>query len=163
MVQVKIRSAGREQFWSAGRKWTEQGRVVSVVDDDPVPAKFKRAKTDFVGNYVLRESQFKDGDYIPVVPARGTRAFWKDGAMYVRTELLQDGKTISRDFEVETELDFPAKDPEFQTWSLHNRKEHDSRNEITQSDYSTIRADSRFLAVEMPEPPEFDGTKARKR
>lgn len=41
-MQVKIRSVGRDSFWSAGRKWTAEGRVVMLVPDDAIPSAFLR-------------------------------------------------------------------------------------------------------------------------
>ena len=45
MQKIKIRAVGRDSFWSAGRKWTADGRVVTLVANDEVPAEFYRPGT----------------------------------------------------------------------------------------------------------------------
>ncbi len=159
MVKVKIRAAGREQFWSAGRKWTAEGRVVSIVENDPLPRKFLRAAVDKFDNYALEESKIPDGEYIPVVPARSTRAFWQGDKMVIRVdggERDKDGKPVLKQYETRLEMDFPGCDVEFQSWANGCRRTHDELDEITQADYAQVRADSRFLAVEDPNPPSFE-------
>ena len=44
-MKVMIRAVGRDSFWSAGRKWTAEGRVVSLVANDETPAKFYKPGT----------------------------------------------------------------------------------------------------------------------
>jgi len=159
MVKVKLRAAGRPQFWSAGRRWTDEGRVVSIVANDPLPRKFLRAEVDKFGNYVLDESRIPDGEYIPVVPARSTRAFWSGNTMVIRVdsgERDKEGKPALKEYATRLELDFPGCDAAFQDWASDNRRAHDALNEITQSDYAQVCADSRFLAVENPELPKFE-------
>ena len=47
-MQVKVRAVGRDSFWSAGRKWTQEGRVVGLVANDETPVKFyKPGTTEF--------------------------------------------------------------------------------------------------------------------
>lgn len=153
-TRVKIRAAGRDQFWSAGRRWSSEGTVVSIVGNDNVPKKFLRAVVnERDGNYILNEELIGEGEQIPVIPARGTRAYWAGNTMVVKHE--------GKDFEVLTELDFPSKDVEFQTWSRQLREKHIRAGEITQSDYAQIRADERFLAIENPDPPEFEVPQAQ--
>jgi hypothetical protein len=154
MTKVKIRSVGRDQFWSAGRKWTSDGTVVSIVDNDQTPKRFLRASVnERNGNYCLNEDLIADGEPIPVIPARGTRAYWQDNKMVVKHE----GKA----YEVLTELDFPSKDIDFQNWSGDLRAKHIRNGEITQSEYAQIRADARFLAIENPDPPVFETPAAK--
>jgi hypothetical protein len=148
-TRVKIRSVGRAQFWSAGRRWTEDGTVVSIVDNDSTPKKLLRAcVNERDGNYCLNEELLAEGDSIPVIPARGTRAYWQGNTMVVKHE--------GKEFQVVTELDFPSKDIDFQNWAQGLREQHIRKGEITQGDYAQIRADSRFLAIENPELPEFE-------
>jgi len=136
--RIKVRSVGREQFWSAGRKWTAGGEIVKVVADDVTPKEFFRERTDRFGRIVLkRDSQTGE----PLVK------LGKDN----KPLLDRTGQTV---FEPEMELDLPAKDPEIQAWAEQTRREHMRRNEITVADYKQIRADSRFLAVESPDLPE---------
>lgn len=145
---MKIRSVGRDQFWSAGRKWTKDGAVVTIVEDDPTPRDFKRAVVDRFGCYVLPEAQFKAGDPIPMIQVRATRPFWRDDRLVV----MHEGK----EYECALELDFPVKDAEYQARVVDLRRKHDERGEITESDYAQIRADARFLAIEFPQPPALE-------
>ena len=65
-MQVRIRSVGRESFWSAGRKWDAAGRVVSIVADDVVPQSFLRGtKKDDKGTWIESELDLpaKDGPH----------------------------------------------------------------------------------------------------
>ena len=43
--RVSVRSVGRDSFWSAGRKWVSDGRVVTVVANDETPIKFYKPDT----------------------------------------------------------------------------------------------------------------------
>jgi hypothetical protein len=48
---VRIRSF-KECFWSAGRRWTDAGRTVSIVEDDAIPDEFFRPVFDRLGKAI---------------------------------------------------------------------------------------------------------------
>lgn len=168
MNKVKIRSVGRDQFWSAGRKWTKDGTIVEIVAAVPTPRKFLRAKYDErAGCYCLDESKIPDGEPIPQVSIRGTRAYWKGDKMVVRIDeskrrKIKDGnserevvETVPVEYEALTELDFPTVDGDYHRWCNELRRQHIEAGQITESDLQCIVADDRFLAVESAEPIQF--------
>jgi hypothetical protein len=49
--RVRVRSF-KEAFWSAGRRWTDAGRTVSIVEDDQIPDEFFRPVVDKFGKLI---------------------------------------------------------------------------------------------------------------
>lgn len=153
--RVLVQCVGdREQFWSAGRKWTKEGRVVSIVPDDPMPLDFMREKLDRQGRVVpkldadgvpiFKRRIGEDGK--PVVRMREGKAV-KDSAGNLVYEALLDhlGQPIP---EPEMVMDLPGKDPQILDWIRKMRAKHDERKEITDSDYRQLCNDRpKFLVV----------------
>jgi hypothetical protein len=164
-MKIKIRSVGRDQFWSAGRKWNKDGTIVEIIPTVATPRKFLRAKFDERAQcYCLDESKIADGEPIPQISIRGTRAYWKGDKMVVRVDeskrrKIKDGgaerevvETIPVEYDVLTELDFPTVDGDYQKWCNELRRQHIEADQLTESDLQCISADNRFLAIESAEP-----------
>lgn len=142
----------REQFWSAGRKWTREGKVVTVVADDPIPPEFLREKRDRTGRIVQRLDEYGEPMFKRRLDEKGRPIPKKDadGKPTKEFEALLDrnGQLVP---EPVLELDLPEKDPAILEWTRKMRIEHDRKGEITLSDYRQLCNDRpRFLVLSEP-------------
>lgn len=150
--RIKIRCVGvdnqgkrRDAFWSAGIRFPHDGRILRVIEDEPIPTEFLRPKTDNYGNLRIDPDSCPENAPIPLIPRQTARCMWDAGKMYVVHE--------GHKYRVPTELDLPEKDGDFQQWAIERRAEKLARKEISMSDYAQVRADHLFLAVEHVEDP----------
>ncbi len=130
----------REAFWSAGIRWPAEGMVVRIVDDEPTPTEFLRAKADKFGNLQIEPSSCPENAPMPIIPRQTARCVWSNGKLMVAHE--------GHKYEVKTELDLPDMDSAFQKWAIDRRNALLKRNEITVSAYAQVKRDYQYLAVE---------------
>lgn len=159
----------REQFWSAGRKWTREGKIVTVVADDPIPPEFLRDKRDRFGKIVQKLDEYGEPVFKRRLDDKGKPIAKRDSkgnpTQEYETLLDRNGQPVPDPVQ---EFDFPDKDHAMTEWIREKRIEHDKRGEITIADYRQLCNDRpRFLTLSEPgtitDPDELERSFAQKR